>query len=85
MKYKTRRTLAAALVTELVDTETRIRSNVKGKSNKDQLDPKIISYVKRKCFELHPSIGDTEKEWDECVISIDNQGRDIKRRLNRHK
>ena len=52
MKYKTRRSLAAALVTELVDIETKIRSNVKGRSKKDQLD----SYVKRKCSELHPSM-----------------------------
>ena len=65
-----------------MDIETRIRSNVRGKFKKDQLDPKIISYVKRKCFEQHPSKGDSKKEWDDCLISIDNQGRDIKRRLN---
>ena len=85
VKYKTRRSLAAALVTELVDVDTRVRSNVRGKSKKDQLDPKIISYVKRKCFEQYPSKGDFKKEWDDCVISIDNQARDIKRILNSQK
>lgn len=82
MKHKTRRSLAAALVTELVNVETRICSNVRGKSKKDQLDPKIISYVKRKIFELHPSKEDPKKEWEDCVKSIDSQARDIKRRLN---
>ena len=85
MKHKTRRSLAAALVTELVDLETRLRSNVRGKSKKDQLDPRTICYVKRKCFELHPSKEDPKKEWDDCIISIDNQARDMKRKLNSQK
>ena len=81
MKHKTRKTLAAALVTELVDVETRLCSNVRGKSKKDPLDPRIISYVKRKCFELHPSKEDPEKEWNDCIKSIDTQARQIKRML----
>ena len=31
MRYKTRRLLAAALVNELVDMETRIKSNIRGR------------------------------------------------------
>ena len=46
MRHKTRTSLAAALVTKLVDVETRIRSNVRGRCKKDQLDTNIISFVK---------------------------------------
>ena len=70
--------MAAALVTELVDVETTVRSNIRGKAKKDQLDPRIISYVKRKCFELHPSKEDPKKEWDDCITSIDTQAGHIK-------
>ena len=84
MKYKTRRSLAAALVNELVDTETRVKSNVRGRG-KDQLDPKIIEYVKKKCFELHPSDkeSDMKKDWEDCIISIDDKGRELKRKLKK--
>ena len=84
MKYKTRRLLAAALVNELVDTETRLKSNVRGRK-KDQLDPKIIQYVKRKCFELFPSERecDIKKDWEDCIISIDEKARDMKRKLKK--
>ena len=84
MKYKTRRSLAAALVNKLVDTETRIKSNVKGRG-KDQLDPTIIEYVKKKCFELHPSDkeSDMKKDWEDCIISIDDKGRELKRKLKK--
>lgn len=54
MRCKTKTSLAAALVNKRVDTETHLRSNVRGRG-KDQLDPKIIEYVKSKCFELYPS------------------------------
>ena len=69
MKHKTRQSLAAALVNELVDTETRIRSNVRGRG-KDQLDVKIIEFVKKKCFELFPSDKDSDikKDWEDCIV-----------------
>ena len=84
MKYKTRRSLAAALVSELVDTETRLRSNVRGRG-KDQLDPQIIQYVKKKCFELFPSDRDSDarKDWDDCIVAIDDKGRELKRKLRK--
>ena len=84
MRYKTRRLLAAALVNELVDPDTRIKSNVRGRG-KDQLDPKIIDYVKKKCFSLHPSDrdSDSKKDWEECIISIDEKGREMKRKMKR--
>ena len=68
MKHKTRRLLAAALANELVETETRIRSNVRGRG-KDQLDVKIIEFVKKKCFELFPSDKDSDikKDWEDCI------------------
>ena len=75
MKHKTRRSLTAALVNELVDTETWIQSNVRGRG-KDQLDVKIIEYVKRKCFELYSSDkeSDKKKDWDDCIVCIDDKG-----------
>lgn len=84
MRYKTRRSLAAALVNELVDTETRLKSNVRGRG-KDQLDPKIIAYVKNKCFELHPSDreSDMKKDWEDCIVAIDDKGRELKRKLKK--
>ena len=84
MRYKTRRSLAAALINELVDTETRIRSNVRGRG-KDQLDPNVIHYVKKKCFEVFPSDKDADmkKDWDDCIVSIDDKGRDLKRKLKK--
>ena len=84
MKHKTRRSLAAALVNELVDTETRLKSNVRGRG-KDQLDMKIIEYVKNKCFELHPSDkeSDMKKDWDDCIVAIDDKGRELKRKLKK--
>lgn len=82
MKHRTRRSLAAGLVDELVDTSTRLRSNVRGRK-KNQLDSKIIQYVKRKCFELYPSEreSDLKKDWDDCINAIDDKARDLKRRL----
>ena len=49
-----RRSLAAALVNELFDNETHLRSNVRGRG-KDKLDPKKIEYVKKNCFDMFPS------------------------------
>lgn len=84
MKHKTRRSLAAALVNKLVDTETRMRSNVRGRG-KDKLDDKIIQFVKRKCFEVFPSDKDSDikKDWEDCIVSIDDKGRELKRKLKR--
>ena len=84
MKHKSRRSLAAALVNELVDPQTRMRSNVRGRG-KDKLDTKIIEFVKRKCFEMFPSDKDTDmkKDWEDCIVSIDDKGRELKRKLKR--
>ena len=84
MKHKSRRSLAAALVNELVDPQTRMRSNVRG-WGKDKLDTKIIEFVKRKCFEMFPSDKDTDmkKDWEDCIVSIDDKGRELKRKLKR--
>lgn len=84
MKFKTRRALAAALVKELFDTETRLRSNVRGRG-KDKLDPKKIDYVKKKCFEMLPSDrdADAKKDWDDCIVAIDGKGRELKLKLKK--
>ena len=44
-KAKGRHQFAALLVAELIDEETRMRSNVRGKAGKEMLDPAIIEYV----------------------------------------
>ena len=84
MKYKTRRSLATALVNELFDAETRMRSNVRGRK-KDQLDPERIQYVKKKCFQVYPSDKDSDmkKDWDDCIVAIDDKARDMKRKLKK--
>ena len=41
--------LAVGMIHILFDEETRLKSNVESKG-KEQLDPEIIKYVKRKCF-----------------------------------
>ena len=78
MRYKTRRSLAAAMVNELFNTETRINSNVRGRG-KAKLDPRKIAYVKEKCFSLFPSVRDAnaKKDWDDCIISTDDKGREL--------
>ena len=67
---------------ELVDTVTHLKSNVRGRG-KDQLDQKIMEYVKKKCFELHPSDkeSDMKKDWEDCIVAIDDKGRELKRKL----
>ena len=79
MKYKTRRSLAAASVDKLVETETRL--NVQGRG-KDQLYPKIINYVKKKCFESDKET-DVVKDRNDCITSIDGKVRDIKHEKNK--
>ena len=83
MKYKPR-SLASALVNVLFDAETRMRSNVRGRG-KDQLDPQRIEYVKKKCFQVYPSERDSDmkKDWDDCIVAIDDKVRDMKRKLKK--
>ena len=52
---------------------------------KQKLDPKIISYVKKKVFEVHPSekLADEESDWHDCIVKIDDQGRELKRKLKK--
>ena len=81
MKYITRTSLAVALVNELVDTETRLKSNVRGEEKINW----TLAYVKNKCFELHPSDkeSDMKKDWKYCIIAIDEKGRELKRKLKK--
>ena len=52
---------------------------------KDKLDPREIEYVKKKCFNLFPSArdSDTKKYWEECIVTIDNKGRELKWQLKK--
>ena len=51
---------------------------------KDQLDPQQIQYVK-KCFQVYPSDKDSDmkKDWDDCIVAIDDKARDMKRKLKK--
>ena len=84
MKYKSQGSLAAAMVNELFDVETRLKSNVRGRG-KDQLNPKEMEHVKKKCFDLFPSAreSDTKQDWDDCIVSIDDKGRELKQKLKK--
>ena len=82
MKCKTRRSLAATLVASLIDKQTRLKSNVRGRG-KEPLNPTVIEYVKQKCFETFPSTGDPKDEWEKCIITIDEKSRDLKRQLKK--
>ena len=72
------------MANELFDMETRINSNVRSRG-KAKLDPRKIAYVKEKCFSLFPSVSDADakKDWDECIISIDDKGRELKCKLKK--
>ena len=62
------------MVNELFDVETRLKSNVRGRG-KDQLYPKKMEHVKKKCFDLFPSAreSDTKQDWDDYIVSIDDK------------
>ena len=42
-----------------------------------------MEYVQQKCFELFPSTGDSEEEWNKCIITIDEKARGLKRQLKK--
>ena len=66
----------------LFTEEVRKTSNVSGKNNKQQLDLKIIEYIKTLIFERW-SLAQAEKlemEWGECKRAIDEGNQ----RLNRN-
>ena len=78
VKHKSRRMLAAAMVSELFDNNTWINNNVNGrgkdkmteKENRKLLNPAIMAYVKRKVFEVHPpdKITELESDWQVCIV-----------------
>ena len=68
------------MVRKLFDEETRVKSNVNGRG-KEKLNPRIIQYLKQKCFYYWPIITGKEIEeesWKLCVISIDENARSLK-------
>ena len=70
---------AARLSVRLFDEETRLTHNVSG-HGKPKLDPKRISFIKAKCFEMF-SCRVTENiaaEWGKCVTAIDECSRRLK-------
>ena len=84
MKAKKRTSLAVALAQVLFDQDTRVRCNSNGRINgkpTGKLDPKIMKFIRRKCFEFQPPLDNIEDEWQECTKKINESGRDLKRRL----
>ena len=78
VKSKNRGNFAAILTCNLFDKAILVKSNVRGR-RKEMLDPEIIKFVKTKCFHYFPSEGDQEDEWKECVKSIDNKCKAIRK------
>ena len=89
-KAKTRPQFAELLVEKLIDEETRVKSNVRGRG-KEMLDPTVIQYaiprllfifyirwVKKTCFQYHTTKGNMKDEWEKCIQSIDGKNRAIK-------
>ena len=74
-----RRNFATRIVRHLIDSETRMCSNVHGRG-KERLDPQVVKYAKVKCFEYFPCPSSSIKdEWSLCVISIDESCRRLKK------
>ena len=96
-KAKNRHHFATILVAELIDEETRMQSNVRGRG-KEKLDPTIIEYVlkplvinalyfrwvKTKCFQYYATAeANKQEEWEKCIRAIDGKNRAIKRRVGK--
>jgi len=72
------------MIENLVDRDTWFASCAMGSNEKPPLDSEIMKYVEKKVFEYHPlkATQETYKTaWKDCIISIDNRARDLKRRL----
>ena len=75
--------MAAAMVEHLVDIQVWLRSCAMGSNTKPALDKGVIDYAQRTVFEYHPLKADEtfKGAWQDCITSIDNRARDIKRRM----
>ena len=75
--------MAAAMVVHLVDIQVWLRPCAMGSSTKPVQDKQVIDYVQRTVFEYHPLKADEtfKGAWQDCITSIDNRARDIKRRM----
>ena len=80
VKSRNRRNFSALLVEKLFDVPTRLRSNVSGRG-KEKLDPEVIKYIKKKVFEFYECSNlEKKEEWKNCVKSIDEKSRALKKR-----
>ncbi|XP_065895052.1 protein starmaker-like isoform X7 [Dysidea avara] len=78
MKSCSRRNMSVHLTRRLFTEQVRKTSNVSGR-NKQQLDPRIIKYIKSTSFKYFPSQNtDISKEWADCIISIDESCRRLR-------
>jgi len=74
------------MVEKLVDQETWFKCCAMGSAQKPPLDPNVMSYVENRVFHYHPLKAGVEtykQAWQDCITSIDNRGRDLKRRLKK--
>ena len=86
VKSCSRGNMASKLVRNLFDETTRKTSNVNGR-NKKRLDPTIMAYVKRKCFEFFPSTGSdrVQEDWAKCILAIDESCRRLNNKPRKKK
>ena len=86
MKSCSRMNFAARMSVRLFDEETRLTHNVSGRG-KPKLDPKRISFIKAKCFEMFPChvTENIAAEWGNCVTAIDERSRRLKNKPNKKK
>ena len=84
MKSCSHTNFVAILFVRLLDEETCLTHNVAGQG-KPKLDPKIISFIKEKCFEMFPCNVNEKlaSEWSSCVTAIDERSRTLKNKIGR--
>ena len=80
---QSRYNFAVNLVRHCFDEDTRKKSNISGKCNKQRLDSKKISQVKEATFQMYPCVAGESKlgEWKKCHKAIDESCRRLNRDL----
>jgi len=76
-KSASRTNFAVSLVRDNFDQQTRAKSNVLDKCDKQQLDPKVIEKIKTATFQMYPLDGSESMTlaWRKCHVAIDKSCR----------
>ena len=79
-----RSNFCANMVRQLFTVEERMRSNVRGKLGKSQLDPARLAVIRQAALQMYP-LGTGEREelvWRQCIKAIDESCRRLKRNMH---